>query len=67
MKASPLALTSRAPAPRTASETRNLRGARWYSAVGWNCTYSALTILALARSAMTMPEPMLDAVLVVCR
>mmetsp|Transcript_8993 Transcript_8993/g.31321 ORF Transcript_8993/g.31321 Transcript_8993/m.31321 type:complete len:247 (-) Transcript_8993:422-1162(-) len=72
MKRSPCALSSTAPWPRTASETRNelcCSGSRAsgssYSDVGWNWTNSMLESVAPARNAMARPSPVATPGLVV--
>ena len=56
-KRSPWLSRSRAPWPRSASESSGRGIAGWCSAVGWNCTNSRSATATPARSAMAMPSP----------
>ncbi len=61
MNASPRALTSRAPSPRSASEMRNRGAPARFSAVGWNCTNSRSATRAPASNPSAMPSPVATA------
>ena len=67
MNGSPLASTSRPPAPRTASVIRKFGALSWWKVVGWNCTNSILISRAPACEAIANPSPRAPAGLLVRR
>ena len=67
MNGSPSALTSRAPSPRSASDSRKRGWPSTWSAVGWNCTNSRSATRAPAAQAIAIPSPDATSGLVVSR
>jgi len=65
MMALPSAVTSRAPAPRSASVSRGNGSAATRRAVGWNCTNSSAAVRTPAAMAMASPSPVANGPLVV--